>query len=663
MLPLIRYLMRNILNGGSILILNVAHIYKSYGSNQILHDASFFINPREKVAIVGLNGAGKTTLLRILSGEENADSGTVVLAKNTKLGYLHQMNHLDSNLSILEELYTVIQPILDMEQRIKYLQEQMQYKNEEELETIYKEYHNLIHSYELSGGYQVRSNVIGILKGLGFSEYDFHKSISTLSGGQKTRVFLGKLLLSAPDIILLDEPTNHLDLSSIEWLEGYLLGYKGAVIIVSHDRYFLDKIVTKVIDIENTKVQTYLGNYSAFSEKKAFQRDAELKAYLVQQQEIKHHEAVIEKLRSYDREKSIRRAESREKLLDKIEKLEKPMELKSDMGLFFSQIEESGKDVLRIENLSKSFGKQHLFSNLHFEIQRGEHIAIIGDNGTGKTTILKIIHGMLPPDTGEIYFGSKVYMAYYDQEHQVLDMEKTLFDELHDAFPNMNHTKIRNILAAFLFIGDDVYKKIGDLSGGERGRISLAKLMLSNANFLILDEPTNHLDIISKEVLENAIRNFKGTVLYVSHDRYFINKTATRILDLRYNHLMNYIGNYDYYLEKKADVENYTLSLQEDIKNTNDTSSNTSSKETWKQNKEIQAKLKKQKNIFIKCEQRIHILEEQLQNIEQDFTNPNIQTDVNKLLELQQNKENIEEELSTLYEEWELLAEEMEENQ
>ena len=534
------------------MILNATNISKSFGSNEIIKDATFLVNEHEKVAIVGVNGAGKTTLLKILTGEESADSGSITLAKDAKLGYLRQINNVDSALSIIDELYTVIEPILNMEKRMSQMQEDMKHLTGSELEELYSSYTALTHSYELMDGYAAKSRVVGILKGLGFEEADFDRKINTLSGGQKTRVFLAKLLLEEPDIILLDEPTNHLDLRSIEWLESYLLNYKGAVIIVSHDRYFLDKIVSKVIDIENGNVQMYLGNYTDFSNKKQMLLDAKMKEYLNQQQEIKHQEAVITKLKQFNREKSIKRAESRQKQLEKIEA---PQTYSENMRLSLDISKESGKDVLTVHNLSKSFDHKKLFWDINFEIKRGERVAIIGDNGTGKTTLLKIINGLLNPDTGEVIYGSNVSVAYYDQEHQVLHMDKTLFDELSDTYPDMTNTQIRNILAAFLFTGEDVYKKIADLSGGERGRVSLVKLMLSKANFLLLDEPTNHLDIVSKDVLENALNNFPGTVCYVSHDRYFINKTATRILDLTENRLLNYIGNYDYYIEKREAVE------------------------------------------------------------------------------------------------------------
>ena len=642
------------------MILNATNISKSFGSNEIIKDANFLVNEHEKVAIVGVNGAGKTTLLKILTGEEPSDSGSVILAKDAKLGYLRQINNVDSALSIIDELYTVIEPILNMEKRMLEMQEQMQHLTGEALEELYSSYTALTHTYELMDGYAAKSKVVGILKGLGFVENDFERKINTLSGGQKTRVFLAKLLLEEPDIILLDEPTNHLDLRSIEWLESYLLNYKGAVIIVSHDRYFLDKIVSKVIDIENSTVQMYLGNYSDFSAKKQMLMDAKMKEYLNQQQEIKHQEAVISKLKQFNREKSIKRAESRQKQLEKIEKVEAPQTHIENMRLSLNISKESGKDVLAVHNLSKSFNDKNLFSNIDFEVKKGERVAIIGDNGTGKTTLLKIINGLLSPDTGEVIYGSNVSIAYYDQEHQVLHMDKTLFDEISDTYPEMTNTQIRNILAAFLFTGEDVYKKIGDLSGGERGRVSLVKLMLSKANFLLLDEPTNHLDILSKDVLESALNSFPGTVCYVSHDRYFINKTATRILDLTGNRLLNYIGNYDYYIEKRQAVEdaaNLTSSaIEEKPVEISD------SKQEWIDNKTAQAQKKKIKNALNKCEQQIEKFEERLGIIDEEFSNPEISSNVGKLMELQKEKTSIEEKLDVLMQEWEELTLNLEEN-
>jgi hypothetical protein len=642
------------------LILNATNISKSFGSNEIIKDANFLVNEHEKVAIVGVNGAGKTTLLKILTGEERADSGNVILAKDAKLGYLRQINNVDSTLSIIDELYTVIEHILNMEKRMLEMQEQMQHLSGEELEALYSSYTALTHSYELMDGYAAKSKVIGILKGLGFDENDFERKINTLSGGQKTRVFLAKLLLEEPDIILLDEPTNHLDLRSIEWLESYLLNYKGAVIIVSHDRYFLDKIVSKVIDIENAEVQMYSGNYSDFSAKKQMLLDAKMKEYLNQQQEIKHQEAVITKLKQFNREKSIKRAESRQKQLEKIDRVEAPVTHIENMKLSLDISKESGKDVLTVHDLSKSFDEKHLFSNINFEIKRGERVAIIGDNGTGKTTLLKIINGLLSPDTGEVIYGSNVSIAYYDQEHQVLHMDKTLFDEISDTYPDMNNTQIRNILAAFLFTGEDVFKKIGDLSGGERGRVSLVKLMLSKANFLLLDEPTNHLDILSKDVLESALNSFPGTICYVSHDRYFINKTATRILDLTGNRLLNYIGNYDYYIEKRETVEG---AANLSVNNIEEKPAEVSdSKQEWIENKNAQAQKKKITNALNKCEKEIEKIEEKLTLIDEEFANPEISSNVGKLMELQKEKTALEEKLEKLMNEWEELTLSLEEN-
>ena len=641
------------------MILNATNISKSFGSNEIIKDATFLVNEHEKVAIVGVNGAGKTTLLKILTGEESADSGSITLAKDAKLGYLRQINNVDSALSIIDELYTVIEPILNMEKRMSQMQEDMKHLTGSELEELYSSYTALTHSYELMDGYAAKSRVVGILKGLGFEEIDFDRKINTLSGGQKTRVFLAKLLLEEPDIILLDEPTNHLDLRSIEWLESYLLNYKGAVIIVSHDRYFLDKIVSKVIDIENGNVQMYLGNYTDFSNKKQMLLDAKMKEYLNQQQEIKHQEAVITKLKQFNREKSIKRAESRQKQLEKIERIEAPQTYSENMRLSLDISKESGKDVLTVQNLSKSFDHKKLFWDINFEIKRGERVAIIGDNGTGKTTLLKIINGLLEPDTGEVIYGSNVSVAYYDQEHQVLHMDKTLFDELSDTYPEMTNTQIRNILAAFLFTGEDVYKKIADLSGGERGRVSLVKLMLSKANFLLLDEPTNHLDIVSKDVLENALTNFPGTVCYVSHDRYFINKTATRILDLTENRLLNYIGNYDYYIEKREAVEEAAnLTNTEQAEKPADVSE---SKKEWIDNKTALAQKKKVKNALNKCEKEISEIEDKLQAVDEEFANPENASNVGKLMELQKQKEALAKRLDKLMEDWEELTLQMEE--
>ena len=577
------------------MILSCQSICKSFGEKVILQDASFHIEEREKAALIGNNGAGKTTLLRIIMQEISADSGQVVIAKDKKIGYLAQYQDIHGHHTIYEELMTTKQYILDMEDKIRSLEQEMKYVAGDKLESLMNSYTRLTHQFELENGYAYKSEIVGVLKGLGFEEEDYSKQIENLSGGQKTRVALGKLLISKPDILLLDEPTNHLDMESIAWLETYLLNYPGAVFIVSHDRYFLDKVVTKIVEIEAAQMRMYEGNYSAYALKKAQLRDAQYKAYLNQQREIKHQEAVITKLRSFNREKSIKRAESRVKMLDKIQRIEKPIEIDNQMRISLEPRFISGNDVLTVEGLSKAFPGQTLFTDINFEIKRGERVALIGNNGTGKTTILKILNGIVAADTGRFALGSKVQIGYYDQEHHVLHMEKTIFQEISDTYPTLTETEIRNMLAAFLFTGDDVFKLISSLSGGERGRVSLAKLMLSEANFLILDEPTNHLDIASKEILEEALNSYTGTVLYVSHDRYFINQTATRIMDLTNQAIVNYIGDYDYYLEKKDEMTRIYAPAQETaVPEVKENVSET--KLTWQQQKEEQALKRKREN-------------------------------------------------------------------
>ena len=636
------------------MILSCSHISKAFGTDSILEDVSFHIEEREKAAIVGINGAGKSTLLKIIIGELPPDDGDVVLAKGKTIGYLAQHQDLLSHRTIYEELLEVKRPVIELEERIRSLETEMKHTAGAELEEMLSLYSRLTHEFDLQNGYAYKSEITGVLKGLGFAEEEFGKTVSTLSGGQKTRVSLGKLLLSSPDIIMLDEPTNHLDMESIAWLETYLLNYPGSVIIVAHDRYFLDRVVTKIVELDNKKSTVFQGNYTAYSEKKAMLRANILKAYLSQQQEIRHQEEVIAKLKSFNREKSIKRAESREKMLSKMEVLEKPTEVNDAMTIRLEPNVISGNDVLTVRGLSKSFGSLTLFENVDFDVKRGERIAIIGNNGTGKTTILKILNDMVRPDAGEIRLGSKVHIGYYDQEHQVLHMEKTLFDELQDTYPAMNNTQIRNILAAFLFTGDDVFKRIGDLSGGERGRVSLAKLMLSEANFLILDEPTNHLDITSKEILEQALLNYTGTVLYVSHDRYFINKTATRILDLTGQTLINYIGNYDYYLEKKEHLTSLHVAAASEAEKA---PAESDTKLDWKQQKEEQARLRKRQNAFKKVEKEILALETRNEEIDSQLAEESVYSDVAKLMEFNREKEEIAARLETLYAQWEELAE------
>ena len=643
--------------------LSCQNLSKTFVDRPILKQASFQLEEHEKAAIVGVNGAGKTTLLKMIIGQLPADEGLITFAKDKTFGYLAQQSDLSSSHTIYEELLSVKQDLVSMEQQLRDLEESMKHCEGTQLEEIMDRYTRMTHDFEVKGGLLYKSELTGVLKGLSFLDEDFDKQISTLSGGQKTRVSLAKLLLQSPDLIILDEPTNHLDIASISWLETYLRSYKGAVLIVSHDRYFLDRVVTKVIAIENGLVRSYAGNYSDYAAKAAMLRKAAVNAYLKQQEEIHHQQQVIDKLKSFNREKSIKRAESREKMLDKMELLEKPVEIRDDMHLKLTPQIISGNDVLSIEDLSKHFGSLTLFEHVDIEIKRGEHVAIIGDNGTGKTTLLKIINELESMDSGQIRLGSKVEIGYYDQEHHVLHSEKTLFDEISDDYPALTNTQIRNTLAAFLFTGDDVFKKISELSGGERGRVSLAKLMLSNANFLILDEPTNHLDITSKEILEQALNDYEGTVLYVSHDRYFVNQTATRILDLYNKQFYSFAGNYDYYLEKKDVVEQPSGAVQPNGQtttagaNTDAAESASDSKLSWQQQKEEQALKRKKENRLRKCEDDIAALEDEIAQLNEQMADPAIATDVAKLQELSKKQTALQETLEQRYEEWEELSE------
>lgn len=648
------------------MILACHNLNKSFGERIIVKDGSFHIEDREKVAFVGVNGAGKSTILKMIIGEEPTDSGNIVLTKGKTIGYLAQQQNLISGNSIYEELKTAKADIIRLEEQIRTTEHELKGLSGDELQTRLNTYNRLMSEFESKNGYAYESEIIGVLKGLGFQENEFSKEASTLSGGQKTRVSLGKLLLTKPDILLLDEPTNHLDLNSISWLETYLLNYPGAVFIVSHDRFFLNRVVTKVVEIDQGHLRMYNGNYKDYAEKKRQLRDAQMKEYLNQQREIKHQEAVIEKLKSFNREKSIKRAESREKMLDKIERIDKPMDSTQEMHFELNPSCISGNDVLTVEHLTKRFETQTLFSDISFEIKRGEHVAIIGDNGTGKTTLLKILNQVLDADEGAFTLGSKVKIGYYDQEHHVLHDNKTIFEEISDDYPSLTNTQIRNTLAAFQFTADDVFKLIRDLSGGEKGRVSLAKLMLSEANFLILDEPTNHLDITSKEFLEQALNDYTGTILYVSHDRYFINQTASRILELVNQTFVNYIGNYDYYLEKKEELTaKYAPVSPETSVNSKVTNPNTFSesqepfgqKLSWQEQKEAQARERKRKNDLKKTEERIAVLETRNQEIDELMTQEDIYSNSVKCQELAIEKSSNEEELETLYEQWADLAE------
>ena len=641
------------------MILACHNLNKAFGGQVIVRDGSFHIEDREKAALVGVNGAGKSTILKMIVKEEPVDSGEIVVTKGKTLGYLAQQQKLEGGRSIYEEVKTAKADIIELENQIRAIEKELKSLSGEALQSRLDTYHHMMSSFEAQNGYAYESELTGVLKGLGFQEEDFDKKTDTLSGGQKTRVSLGKLLLTKPDILLLDEPTNHLDLNSITWLETYLLNYPGAVFIVSHDRFFLNRVVTKVVEIEHGTVRMYAGNYKAYADKKQQIRDAMMKEYLNQQREIKHQEAVIEKLGSFNREKSIKRAESREKLLDKMTLVDKPQEAAKEIHFSLEPSCLSGNDVLSVEGLSKSFDSQTLFTDISFDIRRGEHVAVIGDNGTGKTTLLKIINQVVPPDTGSFTLGSKVRIGYYDQEHHVLHDQKNIFDEISDDYPTLNNTQIRNTLAAFQFTGDDVYKLIGDLSGGEKGRVSLAKLMLSEANFLILDEPTNHLDITSKEILEKAVNDYTGTVLYVSHDRYFINQTATRILELVNQTFVNYIGNYDYYLEKKEELTAvYTSPAARGTDNSGIPKESVSdAKLSWQEQKEQQARERKRQNELKKTEERITVLEERNEEIDELMTHEDVYSNSVKCQELAAEKASNEGELEILYEKWEELAE------
>ncbi len=641
------------------MILACQNISKSYGTDEILKNVSFHIEENEKAAVVGINGAGKSTLLKIIMKQESADEGEVILAKDRTIGYLSQHQDISSEKTIYEEVLDSKREIIQMEERLRDMEQKMNQLNGGELEALLESYHKLSHEFEQLNGYAYRSEVVGILKGLGFTEEEFTKKMVELSGGQKTRVSLGKLLVTKPDVLLLDEPTNHLDIESIRWLETYLMNYKGAVLIVSHDRYFLDRVVTKVVEIFQHKGFVYQGNYSEFSKKKSAIREALIKQYYNQQREIKHQEEVIAKLKSFNREKSIKRAESREKMLDKIERLEKPTEENTDIRIVLEPNVVSGNDVMQVEHLAKAYPPIQLFSDINFEVKRGERIALIGNNGTGKTTILKIINELVAPDVGTVTLGSNVFIGYYDQEHQLLHMDKTIFDEISDNYPDLNNTKVRNVLAAFLFTGDDVYKRIGDLSGGERGRVALAKLMLSDANFLILDEPTNHLDITSKEILEDALKNYTGTVFFVSHDRYFINQTATRVLELTGETIVNYIGNYDYYLEKR-DQLNQVYVKKADVPVAVAMPAESEQKMDWQAQKAEQARIRKLENELKKNESRIEELETLIAQIDEDCAKPENAVNSAKLNELASKRNEYETELELCMERWEELSVELE---
>ena len=642
------------------MILSCYEIKKSFGDKEVLKNITFHINEHEKVAMIGNNGAGKTTLFHIIQKELEPDSGVISIKKDATVGYLAQVQNYKDDRTIMEELLDAKRDVIEMEERIRLMEEEMKTLNGVELEQLMNRYHEALHLFDLAGGYTYKSDIQGILRGLNFPESDFDKSVLKLSGGERTRLSLGRILLTAPDLILLDEPTNYLDIASVTWLENYLLNIKSAVLLVSHDRYFINRIVTKTVEIENGKSLMFDGNYEDFIVKKEIRKASLLSAYEKQQKEIKHQKEVIDTLRSFNREKSVKRADSRQHVLDKMELIEKPVEEKIDMGLEFHLNKDSGNDVLSVKNISKSYGERTLFSDVSFEIKKGEHVALIGANGTGKTNILKIINGVIPADSGEILLGSNVEIGYFDQQSAVLSDEKTVFEEISDTYPKMTETEIRNTMASFLFRGDEVFTRISILSGGERGRVVLAKLMLSGANFLILDEPTNHLDMISKEILENALNAYPGTLFYVSHDRYFINRTAERILCLDNNCITGYLGDYDYYLEKSTELQAGIVSSADKIagnihsvnnQSVNSVNANIStgtansnaaysagsvseSKADWQKAKAEQAAKRKLENQIKKIEEEISVLETALSDLEIQMNNPDIATNSVKLQEV-----------------------------
>ncbi len=649
------------------MLLSVGNITKTYNGRDILKDISFHINEHDKCALVGINGCGKTTLINILVGSVCAgdnvyssygispDSGTVTISRGSTVGYLPQNAILESTNSIYEEVLNVKRALLNTQDKLRDMEEAMGSLEGEALKRHMEEYHNLSESFDRAGGYMIQSEVTGTLKGLGFADDDLDTPVNILSGGQKTRVALAKLLVGSPDFIILDEPTNHLDISSIAWLEGYLKSYKGTVLLVSHDRYFLDRIVDKVFEIENGNLSTFTGNYSDYAIKKESLRNAALNAYLNQQRDIKHQKEVIEKLRSFNREKSVKRADSRQKMLDKTELIDKPEVLNDRMQIILTPRYESGRDVLRIQGLEKSYDSV-LFSDFDMLLRRGEHVAVIGDNGTGKTTLLRLINGLAKADAGTIEYGSNVTIGYYDQEHHVLDDSKTVFDEISDSYPSLKETEIRNTLAAFLFTGEDVFKRIGSLSGGEKGRVSLAKLMLSEANLLILDEPTNHLDITSKEILESAINNYTGTVLYVSHDRYFINRTAERILCLKDGTFKEYLGNYDYYLEKTLQQNND--SAPSSLTGAGTTAADKGSgADDYKAMKAAAAEEKKKAKKLAEIEDKIDNLEAAIKENEEKLNDPQNGHDAQMLIKLQNEHDELQTEYEKCLEIWEELSE------
>lgn len=654
------------------MIISCSNIKKTFIDKEVIKNISFHIEEHEKVALIGNNGVGKTTLLKILTKDLEPDDGLVTYSKDCQIGYLKQNMDLVSSRTVYDELLSVFDHVIALEEKLHEMEDEIAKTSSLELINAYD---NLRRTYEDSKGYEYRSLVKGVLKGLGFDESIYDKPISILSGGQKNRVALGKLLLQEPTLLLLDEPTNHLDIEAIEWLEGFLRNYKGAVLIISHDRYFLDKIVTKVVHIEFGRSFIYNGNYSDYVLKSEKEYEVAMKHFEKQQKEIAHQQAVISKLRQFNREKSIKRARSREKALEKIEVMDMPMIDNKPMQLTLTPRIVSGNDVLLVDHLSKTFEDTPLFKNMCLSINKGDKVALVGPNGVGKTTFFRMLLGQMEPTSGTFKLGSNVMIGYYDQEHSTLDVTRTIIEEIEYAFPELKTSEIRNVLAAFLFTGEDVFKPISTLSGGERGRVALAKIMLSKANFLILDEPTNHLDILSKEILESAIINYEGTVLYVSHDRYFINQTASKIIEMAQDGTTEYLGNYDYYMEKKKELEEekakrmaqmtnqsaYSTGITLSTPSSSSSSSSTSSsaKEDRQRQKEEQARVRRIQNQMTKLEDAISEAEDKVSAIDQQLCLEEVYSDFEKSKVLLEEKETLSLQIATYYEEWEKLSEEL----
>ena len=642
------------------MILQLKNISKAIGIEDILNDVSFIIEPREKIALVGVNGAGKTSVFRLLTGEWTHDEGAITKSPSLRIGYLpqqtneeiaNQFSDSDQDTTLYQALEAVFDYLKQIEAEMRELETNMANLKDQALENTLKRYDKLSLRFEQEGGFETTSRIKGVLRGLGFTEAQWQQPFSKLSGGERTRAMLGKLLLDRTDLLLLDEPTNHLDIDSVAWLEEYLKTFPGAVLVISHDRYFMDRVVTKVVEIENKKSVVYYGNYSYFVKKKAEDRELARKQYAENQKVIKHHEEVIKTLRSYKTEAAIIRAKSREKLLDKIEKVDKPTEDPSTMRLRLTPSLNSGNDIITIEGLTMGFGSKTLFKGVDLEIKKHEKTALVGPNGVGKTTLIKLLVGQHTPISGQIREGVNVRIGYYDQ-NTALSEEKTIFQELADTYPKMGQTEIRTTLGAFMFIGDDVFKPIAALSGGERGRVQLAKIMLAGANFLVLDEPTNHLDLFSKEILEDALRAFTGTLLYISHDRYFINNTATRVVELTPEGVVSYPGNYDYYVDKKASL------IQEGfLKPTQAATQAVNNKEDWKRKKEEEAAKRKQKGQIERLEKQIAQAEADIAEIDAKMLADEVARNATMLQELYAKRETLETTLTALYEEWERWSE------